>query len=177
MNGRWTPHDLRDEVVDFVAELATKTELPLTSLIAWTGVQKGKFYDWRKRYGKVNEHNGQIPRDHWITDDERKSILAYHERFPMEGYRRLTFMMLDDDVVAVSPSTTYRVLSQAGLLDRWSTKPSTKGTGFEQPLQPHDHWITDDELHTSTSLEPSTTCAQSSTAVADSSSTGTFASP
>ncbi len=52
-------------------------------------------------------------------------------------------MMLDEDVVAVSPSTTYRVLSKAGRLDRWNPKPSKKGTGFVQPLRPHQHWHTD----------------------------------
>ena len=52
-------------------------------------------------------------------------------------------MMLDDDVVAVSPSTTYRVLRKAGLLDRWNPKPSKKGTGFVQPLRPHQHWHID----------------------------------
>jgi hypothetical protein len=52
-------------------------------------------------------------------------------------------MMLDQDLVAVSPSTTYRVLSAAGLLDRWNGKPSKKGTGFVQPLAPHEHWHID----------------------------------
>ena len=42
--------------------------------------------------------------------------------------------MLDADVVAVSPSSVWRVLKQAGLLSRWKAKPSRKGTGFEQPL-------------------------------------------
>ena len=51
--------------------------------------------------------------------------------------------MLDEDVVAVSPSTTYRVLQRAGRLDRWSSKPSLKGTGFEQPDAPHRHWHID----------------------------------
>jgi hypothetical protein len=32
-----------------------------------------------------------------------------HHQFPLEGYRRLTFMMLDRNVVAVSPSSAYRV--------------------------------------------------------------------
>jgi len=61
----------------------------------------------------------------------------------LEGYRRLTFMMLDQDIVAVSPSSVYRVLKKANLLRRWSTKPSKKGTGFTQPLRPHDHWHID----------------------------------
>jgi putative transposase len=52
-------------------------------------------------------------------------------------------MMLDRDIVAVSPTSTYRILSQAGLLARWNTKPSAKGRGFVQPLQPHEHWHVD----------------------------------
>jgi transposase InsO family protein len=52
-------------------------------------------------------------------------------------------MMLDADVVAVSPASVWRVLQQAGLLSRWKSQPSRKGTGFEQPLQPHQHWHID----------------------------------
>lgn len=52
-------------------------------------------------------------------------------------------MMLDRNIVAVSPSSTYRVLSEADLLARWKNKVSKKGTGFEQPLAPHDHWHID----------------------------------
>ena len=52
-------------------------------------------------------------------------------------------MMLDRDIVAVSPSSTYRVLKGAGLLESWKPKPSLKGTGFVQPLAPHEHWHVD----------------------------------
>jgi hypothetical protein len=34
-------------------------------------------------------------------------------------------------------------LRQAGLLSRWKRKPSRKGSGFEQPLEPHQHWHVD----------------------------------
>ena len=104
-----------------------KTELPTIRFVGWIGVAKGKFYDWTKRYGKANEHNGRIPRDHWIDEPERQAIIEFHGKFPLEGYRRLTFMMLDQDVVAVSPATVYRVLSKAGLMNRWNRKPSKKG--------------------------------------------------
>src|ERR1700704_4386495 len=43
----------------------------------------------------------------------------------------------------VSPGGGWRVLRRAGLLSRWKSKPSRKGTGFEQPLQPHQHWHVD----------------------------------
>jgi putative transposase len=107
------------------------------------GHRPAKFYEWRRRYGKANEHNGKIPRDHWIELWEREAIIAYFDQHPLEGYRRLTFMMLDDDIVAVSPATVYRVLRLAGRLDRHPLKPSKKGTGFVQPFGPHMHWHTD----------------------------------
>ena len=53
------------------------------------------------------------------------------------------FMMLYQKIVAVIPSSTWRVLSKAGLLERWNKKPSMKGTGFGQPLRPHEHWHVD----------------------------------
>jgi transposase InsO family protein len=130
-------------VVDFVRDFGAKTELPITKLVAWIGVGRGKLYEWRERYGRANEHNALVPRDHWLEDYERQRIIDFYGQFPLEGYRRLTFMMLDQDVVAASPATVYRVLARAGLLDRWNPKPSKKGTGFVQPLRPHQHWHID----------------------------------
>jgi putative transposase len=107
------------------------------------GVAASKFYSWRERYGRVNQHNGWIPRDFWLEDWEKQAIIGFHLKNPLEGYRRLTFMMLDADVVAVSPASVWRVLSRAGLLSKWKGKPSQKGTGFEQPPAPHQHWHID----------------------------------
>ena len=102
-----------------------------------------KYHQWKDRYGKANEHNAEVPRDWWLEDWEKAAILNFHDRHPLAGYRRLTFMMLDDDVVAVSPSSVYRVLKSAGRLDRWNRKTTKKGTGFVQPIGPHAHWHID----------------------------------
>lgn len=109
----------------------------------WLAVSKSKFHTWINRYGKANEHNAPIPRDFWLEEWERQAIIAFYHNNPLEGYRRLTFMMLDKDIVAISPASTWRVLSKAGLLDKWNKKPSKKGTGFVQPLLPHEHWHID----------------------------------
>lgn len=137
------PHDVRDQVVDYVRCWSAKTEIGTGRFIHWLGVVASKFYDWQKRYGRVNEHNGWVPRDFWLEAWEKQAILEYQEKFPLEGYRRLTFMMLDADVVAVSPSSVWRVLGQAGRLRKWQPQPSRKGTGFVQPLAPHRHWHVD----------------------------------
>jgi len=137
------PHDTRDQVVDFVKDWSEKTEIPAGRLFGWLGLAKSKFHDWKGRYGKANEHNGKVPRDFWLEDWEKEAIVQFHLDHPEEGYRRLTFMMLDADVVAVGPTSVWRVLGAAGLLRRWNGKPSLKGTGFVQPLRPHEHWHVD----------------------------------
>ena len=89
-----------------------------------------------------------MPRDHWLTDDEKERIRAFARNNPLEGYRRLTFMMLDADPatpghVACSPASTYRVLKAAELLAGASPNVTKKGSGFVQPLKPHEHWHVD----------------------------------
>jgi putative transposase len=126
-----------------VRRWSDRAEIPAGFFIRRIGIAQSKYYDWKLRYGKVNEHNSWIPRDWWLEDWEKKSIVDFHAQYPLEGYRRLAFMMLDADVVQVSPSSVYRVLSTHGLLRRWNGKPSKKGTGFEQPLRPHEHWHVD----------------------------------
>ena len=137
------PPDTRDAVIDFVVRWNAETELPTRRVVGWLGLGASKYFDWKQRYGKVNEHNGTVPRDHWLEPWEQAAIVAFARKHPRDGYRRLTFMMLDQNVVAVSPASVYRVLAKAGLLQPWNATPSKKGTGFVQPLAPHEHWHTD----------------------------------
>jgi transposase InsO family protein len=130
-------------LVDFVRHWGEKSEIPNCRLLGWIGIGAGKFHDWKLRFGKVNEHNAWIPRDHWLTPEERARILAFARNNPLEGYRRLTYMMIDANVVACSPASTYRVLKAAGMLAGSTPVPSKKGTGFVQPLAPHEHWHVD----------------------------------
>ena len=94
-------------------------------------------------WGHPTSTTARIPRDFWLEDWEKAAIIAFHDLYPLEGYRRLAYMMLDADVVAVSPSSVYRVLKAAGKLAARRGKPSQKGQGFEQPLRPHEHWHVD----------------------------------
>jgi transposase InsO family protein len=134
---------VRDEVVDYVGKWTARAELSVKQLVKWLGIGMSKFYDWRQRHGKVNEHNALVPRDHWLEAWEKEAILAFHAQHPLDGYRRQTYLMLDANLVAASPATVYRVLAQAGCFARWNRRDSAKGTGFVQPLAPHEHWHVD----------------------------------
>jgi len=137
------PRETRDDVVDMVDEWAGKTGVNVGRLVAWLEITPSKFYAWKQRYGEENRHNAPIPRRYWLEEWEKDAILAYYREHQEEGYRRLTYMMLDADVVAVSPSSVYRVLKAADVLQKWGKTATKKGQGFKQPQAAHQHWHID----------------------------------
>jgi putative transposase len=128
----WVPHDIRDQLVDFVPYWSQRGEILAIRFNRWLGIAAGKFYDWKARYGKVNEHSRWIPRD-FLEDWEKQAIQSFFHEHPDEGYRRLAFMMLDAGIVAGSPSSVFRVLSAAGLLRKRNRKKSGKAPALWDP--------------------------------------------
>lgn len=49
----------------------------MSRLVGWLGLPRSKFYAWRGRYGRADEHNALVPRDCWLEDWERAAIAAY----------------------------------------------------------------------------------------------------
>ena len=143
LNGRWVGAALRDEVVGFVDTWSGRAGLPAKRLLRWMGLTAGKYHAWKARRSLPNRHNGAQSRRFWLLEWEREAIIAFALAHPLEGYRRLTYMMLDADVVAASPSSVYRVLKAEELLGRGAAAPSAKGTGFVPPTKPHAHWHID----------------------------------
>jgi len=127
----------------FVQEWQVKTGFELTRFIAWLGINRSKYYAWVARQGQENQHSGQQPKQHWLTETEKAAIVNYYVDHRQTGYRRLAYMMLDEEVVAVSPSSVYRVLLDTGLMQVAPSQSSSKGQGFKQPTRPHQHWHID----------------------------------
>lgn len=134
---------MRNEIINYLEYWRNRTGIAITMMLTWLSLSTGKYYDWQRRKYLENHHNGIIPKSHWVLPCEKEAILEYRYLHLEEGYRRLCYMMLDEDVAAVSPSTVYRILKEAGLLTtRWIYE-RTKGSGFDQPTRPHQHWHLD----------------------------------
>lgn len=120
-------------------------------MIKLIGISRSRYYDWVSRMGILNKYRNNFPKTNWITLEEKKAILEYvnnnyatNDLYLKAGYRRITYEMMDKNIAAVSPSTVYWILKEAGLLNKWNTKKSSlKGTGFKQPKKPHQEWHTD----------------------------------
>jgi transposase InsO family protein len=144
LKGFWIEPDVRDEIIEYVSNISIRSHLTKRWCIKHLGISASRYYEWLKRQGVPNRHNGIIPKAHWILPEEVKAIVEYCRDKIMEGYRRLTYMMIDKDIAFVSPATTYRVLKAADLLNRWAKGTKTnKGRGFVQPFGPHAHWHID----------------------------------
>lgn len=100
------PHEVRDRVVDFIVQWSDKTEIPICRIASRVGISSSKFYNWKKRYGRVNEHNAWIPRDTWLEDWEKRAIIDYYREHPDEGYRRLTCFFDDLQLLLGRPPTS-----------------------------------------------------------------------
>jgi transposase InsO family protein len=132
-------------------KIANESHLKITKVIEMTGIGRPKFYDWQKRLGLGNNHNGKIPKAHWLLPKERKAIIDFanehitpNSYYLKDGYRRIAYMGIDANAFAASPTSVYRVLSKAGLLNKWKGKTNTsKGMGYRQPLKPHQEWHID----------------------------------
>lgn len=103
LKGKWAPHDVRDAIVDFIRYWTDRTGISRRRLIVWTKLPPSKYYNSRDslRKGWANT-TPTIPRDHWLEDWEKKAIEEYSHTHPLDGYRRLTFMMIDEDIIAAS---------------------------------------------------------------------------
>ncbi len=78
LKGIWGPPDTRDAVVDFVNCWSEKTKILRDRFVPWLEISASKFYGWCRRYGKVNKHNGWIPRDSWLEDWEKEAVVVFH---------------------------------------------------------------------------------------------------
>lgn len=68
--------------MDYVAKWSERTVIAAKRIVPCLGIGENKLYEWKQRYGRINEHIGNVPRDWWLTDTEVAAILRFHEPPP-----------------------------------------------------------------------------------------------
>lgn len=127
-----------------VRRLRERAECPVKRSLRILALPRSTYFDWARTEGKEERPAVVRPKSHHITPKERQAVIAFSEEHREEGYRRLSYMMLDAGVAAIRPSTVYTILAAAGLIGRWKqTAAGAHKKGFDQPDGPHEQWHTD----------------------------------
>jgi transposase InsO family protein len=102
------------------------------------------YFNWRQLAESGDLGDKTTGRDSLlkILPEEEQAIIDYALSHPRDGYRRLCWMMVDDDVAYVSPSTVYNVLDRHDLLYRWKRSQSS-GKRPAKPTSANQRWHTD----------------------------------
>jgi len=117
--------------------------LPECLLISFLGINRKKFYEWKQVYGTPRQYSNNFSRENMITDEEKNNVISFYQEHTNDGYRRCAYMMIDQGVAYVQPSSVYRILKEACVMRSFKRKPSKKGTGFVQPSKAHEQWHSD----------------------------------
>lgn len=122
-----------------------RSQWPLEPILSRLELPRSLYFAWKERAGRGHlQDRPSVPeRAHRLLPEESEAIRAFALRHPKVGYRKLTYMMLDQDVVAVSESAVYRMLREANLLSRWKRSSRSPGTYSFRPSAPNQQWHTD----------------------------------
>jgi putative transposase len=132
------------ELLALVVRTRERTGWTVRRILHRLGLARSTYRTWVARAGceALADRRPAAPALDAILPAETAAVLDYALAHPKDGYRRLTWQMIDADVAYLSPSSVYRILSDADLLFRWKRA----GRGGERPAPPtrvHERWHTD----------------------------------
>ena len=119
----------------------------MNELLKIYGINRSTYYGWLKGKGiEKRAANQRVKSIVQITEEEENKVLEYRKRHPEVGYRKLAWMMVDENVVYLTESTVYKVLSKHNMLNGWNKAVDDKDTQKEyrnKPKRIHHHWHVD----------------------------------
>jgi putative transposase len=128
-----------------VARAQEQSDQPLNWILAELGLTCSVYYDWLNR-GEKGSLTDRIvvPRSPLAALPEKiEATVIYAKAHPRNGYRCLAWMMVDEDVVYLTPSTVYRILNKHDLLYRWKRPEPSQGRRLPEASYPNEVWHID----------------------------------
>jgi len=114
-------------------------------ILSELGLTRSVYYDWleRQKEGTLADRV-VVPRSPLAAlPEEVEATVGYAKAQPREGYRRLTWMMVDGDIAYLTPSTVYRILDRHDLLYRWKRPEPGYGRKVPEATYPNEVWHVD----------------------------------
>lgn len=135
---------VKTELLACVVRTRARTGWTVRRILHHLGLSKARYREWTKRAAldQLTDRRPVAPTRDGILPEEKDAVITYALAHPKDGYRRLTWQMIDADVAYLSESSVYRILNTADLLARWK-RGTCSGTAPAKPTRPHQRWHTD----------------------------------
>lgn len=138
------PAAVKAELLALVVTTRGRTGWTVRAILQRAGLSPARYRAWRRRQRSetLADRTTRRPLVDGILLAERDAVIQYALAHPTDGYRRLTWQMIDADVAYLSASSVYRILDAADLLSRWK-RSAAGGEKPAAPWAPHQRWHTD----------------------------------
>lgn len=132
-------------LLDTVQNIAEMGKVTVAEVVQGLGLSLPTYYRWKARCeaGRLEDLRPGAKPGYGPLLEEIKAVIEYAKSHPRDGYRRLCWQMVDEDIVYLSPSTVYRILDQHDLLCRWKRSSSINGKKPSPASHPDEVWHTD----------------------------------
>ena len=133
-------------LLETVGKAQAHTGQSAATILSQLGLSPATYYRWQARAeeGRLADQV-MIPR-RWVpapTPEEERAVCAFSLTHPAMGYKRLTWVMVDQDVVYLRPYQVYRILDAQELLCRRPTLPPETLRRPPEPDHPDQVWHVD----------------------------------
>ena len=131
-------------MITFIEHINRLSNISQVQIIQGLGLVRSKYYQWlnRSKNNCLDDIKPIAQNPSALLKTEKEAICNYYMAHQGLGYRALTYMMIDDNVVCSSPSTVYRCLKSEGMLIKWNQGKSL-GNKPPLPTAPNQKWHTD----------------------------------
>lgn len=133
------------EVLALVELTKQRTHWTTARILRSLGIAKSRYHAWARRLSEdalSDRCLRPVTELDALLTGEKEAVKQYALLHPKDGYRRLTWQMVDEDVAFMSASSVYRVLDEADMLYRWH-RPTHTGSVPPKPTRPNERWHTD----------------------------------
>lgn len=134
------------QLLEIVQQAQERTGQPVEEILTQLDLPSATYYRWKSRAREgcladrvvVPRRRAPLP-----TPEEVVAVCAFARAHPQMGYKRLTWQMVDQDVVYLRPYQVYHILQEYDLLCQRQPPPPESLKRPREPDHPDEVWHID----------------------------------
>lgn len=138
------PPEKREMIVNDLNIQRARTGYPIEQLLRLYGISPSTYYGWFNGDKSVKTERPKRSKNYMaLLPEEIKAVQNFRFENPEEGYRKLTWMMVDQNIAFITEISVYRLLKRLNILSMGISGDKADKEYKDKPFFVHHHWHTD----------------------------------